>query len=66
LSVNCRASAGAFRERHRQRLGCPCTCHWPAAEQALLAVLKLDADHKEARHNLAVLRARLNPPAGAA
>jgi tetratricopeptide (TPR) repeat protein len=39
---------------------------WPAAERALLAILELDPEHQEARHNLAVPRARLNPPAGAA
>jgi glycosyltransferase involved in cell wall biosynthesis/SAM-dependent methyltransferase len=31
---------------------------WQAAERALLAVLELDPDHKEARHNLAVLRSQ--------
>jgi tetratricopeptide (TPR) repeat protein len=29
---------------------------WEAAEKALLAVLELDPDHKETKHNLAVLR----------
>jgi predicted Zn-dependent protease len=31
---------------------------WPAAEQALLDVLRVDPEHKEAQHNLAVLRAQ--------
>jgi GT2 family glycosyltransferase/Tfp pilus assembly protein PilF len=37
-----------------------------AAEGALLDILELDPDHAQARHNLAVLRARRNPAAGAA
>jgi hypothetical protein len=39
---------------------------WGAAERALLDILQRDPEHKEARHNLAILRGRVNGVARAA